>query len=115
MGRLIRLILAILALHAVWRAGTVYWTYAQFDDAVREIALFAGPLDPSEVRNRVTAAADRLGVPLERERIAVRREGTRTFIDASYDVPLEVLPTVHYPWTFRLSAEGWAGALYEKR
>jgi hypothetical protein len=99
----------------VWRVGTTYWTHFRLDDEVREIALFAGPLDTSEVARRVAAAADRLGISLARDRIAVRREGTRTFIDASYEVPLEILPTVQYPWTFRVRAEGWAGALYERQ
>jgi hypothetical protein len=113
-GRLIKLLVALLLLHAVWRVGTTYWTYVQLQEEIREIALFAGPLDPADVAGRVAAAAERRGVPLERDRIAVRREGTRTFIDASYDTSLEILPTFQYPWTFRLSAEGWAGALFEK-
>jgi hypothetical protein len=113
--RVLRLLVALVVLHAVWKVGAAYWTHARLEDEIEQIALFAGPLDRAEVSRRVAAAADRLQVPLQPDRIVVRREGTRTFIDASYDAPLEVLPSVNYPWTFRASAEGWAGALYERR
>jgi hypothetical protein len=106
-GRLIRYIIVALILWAAWHVGMAQWRQFQFQDAVSEVAQFGVDRDENAVRDAVTSAAARLGVPLAPERLAIRREADHLYIDIQYTVPLELLPRYRYPWTFTVSAHGW--------
>jgi hypothetical protein len=103
MKTLIKLVIAALVVHATWRAGTVYFRYYQFKDGVQQTAQFAGTRSENELHNRVLELARELRVPLEADRLRVRREDNRTLIDATYDERLELFPRYFYPWQLRVN------------
>ena len=107
MKSIIKLIIAALVIHGTWRAGAVYWQYHQFKDELQQLAQFSGNRSENELVGRVGEVANRLQVRVEPQRIAARREDNRTFIDASYDVRIELLPRYYYPWTFTVHAEAF--------
>ena len=107
MKALIKLIIAALVVHATWRAGMVYWQYYQFRDGVQQIAQFAGRQPDAEVHNRVLGLAKELLVPLDPDRLSVRRQENHTLIAASYDERIELLPRYFYPWEFRVAADAF--------
>jgi len=107
MKALIKLIIAALIVHATWRAGTVYFRYYQFKDGVQQTALFSGTRSESELQNRVVELARELQVPLEADRATVRRQDNHTFIDATYEERIELLPRYFYPWEFRVNVDAF--------
>ena len=107
MKTLVKLIVAALIIHATWRAGTVYFRYYQFKDGVQQTAQFSGTRSEGDLHNRVMELANQMQVPLDSERLRVRREDNHTLIDATYDERIELLPRYHYPWQFRVNVDAF--------
>ena len=66
MKTLIKLIVVVLILNAVYRVGSAYWTHYQFQDSIQELAQFSEHATPDELRTRILEQAGTLGVPLSR-------------------------------------------------
>ena len=107
MKTLIKLIIAALVVHATWRTGAVYFRYYQLKDGLQQIAQFSGTRSDSELHNRVMGLGNDLQVPLDPERVMVRRQDNHTLIDATYDESIEVLPRYFYPWQFRVHVDAF--------
>ena len=105
--KLVTLIIVALILHAAWRAGSAYWVYYRFEDAIQEVAQFGGDSTDQEIRATVMKTAAEMGVPLKAEDVDVRKTQAKLFINASYDTRLELLPRYSYPWTFKTSVSAW--------
>jgi predicted amidohydrolase len=106
-GRLIRFAISVLVLWAVWHAGAAQWQQFQFQDEVKQIAQFGADRDEETVRAAVMDAAARLRVPITADRVQVRRQNDRIYIDAAYTAQIEILPRYRISWLFTASAEGW--------
>ena len=107
MARLIRYLIAALVIWAVWHAIAAEWQHFEFQDEVKQVAQFGADRDEATVRAAVLEAATKLEIPLEAERVNVRKQGDHVYIDLTYTRPVEILPRYKYPWTFTVSAEGW--------
>jgi hypothetical protein len=107
MKTLIKLIIAALLLHATWRAGTVYFRYYQFKDEVQQIALFSGTRSENDLHKRVMELAGEFQVPLDPDRVTVRRQNNHTLINATYLEQVEVLPRYFYPWQLTLNVDAF--------
>ena len=107
MRTLVKLVMAGLVIHATWRTGSVYWTYFNFREGLREVAQLSAGKPEQELHRRALAVASRLQVPIESEQIVVTRHDDHTFIDASYKTEIEVLPKYGYPWEFRVNVDAW--------
>lgn len=107
MGRIVRYAIAAALLWAAWHAGSAQWQQFVFEDDLKQIAQFGADRDEEAVRAAVMEAAENRGVPLSPDRIRVRRQAERLYIDASYTAQIEVFPRYRYPWVFTVSAEGW--------
>jgi hypothetical protein len=105
MKALIKLIIAALLLHATWRAGTVYFRYYQFKDEVQQTALFSGSRSENDLHKRVMELADEFRVPLDPDRVTVRRQNNHTRINATYEERVELLPRYFYPWRLTLNVD----------
>ncbi len=104
---LIKLLIAGMVVHGSWRAGMAYWDYYRFRDAVQAAAQFAGDRSTHEVQARVLEIASSLGLPVEAERVSVRRESNHTFVDATYVRQIEILPAYQIPWEFTVNVDAW--------
>jgi hypothetical protein len=108
------LILGALAF-GLYRIVPPYFSYFQLKDAVVEIATLSavGSLPRSDglpgrsagavqdIQEAVLVKAKELEIPLEREKIKVRREGQVVFISVSYTVPIDLLVVGYsYPLAF---------------
>ena len=113
MGTLIKLAIAALIIHGSWRAGTVYRKYYKFRDNLQATAQFAGNGSVPELHARVMQLASELAVPVTDDRVNVRREKNRTFIDAAYTDQIEILPRYFYPWEFKVNVEAFTLKLPE--
>jgi hypothetical protein len=107
MSRLIKFALAGLFLYAFWQIGATYWAHYKLDDAVQQIAQFDVDRDEETIRGVVIGEAARLGITVDPERVAVRKQGEHLYIDVAYTRTIGVLPGVRRPWSFTISAHGW--------
>jgi hypothetical protein len=101
----LKLAIAALIVHACWRAGTVFLRYYNFKDEVQAAALFGGAKSEGELQGRVMELATQFGIPLAEDHVTIRKEETRTVIDASYTDTIEIVPRYFYPWEFTVNVE----------
>jgi hypothetical protein len=99
---LVKLILVLLVLNAVYRVGTAYWTHYQFEDSVQQLAQFSDRATPEEVRTKVLEQAATLGVPLDPENLTITRGNRRVEVDATYFRDLELVPRYKRHWDFKI-------------
>ena len=59
--------------YVAFQVGAVYFRYYQFQDAVRQEALFADRTSDDTITTRLRDEADSLGLPADAQRIHVRR------------------------------------------
>ncbi len=107
LGKLLKLAVVILLLHAAWQVGSSYWTFYRFEDALQEVAQFGGNSTEQDLRASVKKVAADVGVPLEPERVTITRTQAKLFIEADYQVQVQILPRYPYPWTFKASVSAW--------
>ena len=105
MRTILKLVIAALIIHGAYRAGTAFMAYYNFEDALRQIALFAGNRSDQELRDQAMGAASTLKVPVMPEKILIRRDQMHTYIDATYTADIEILPTYRVPWEFKPHVE----------
>jgi hypothetical protein len=103
--KIIKLGVALLIIHALYRGVPAFLHYYEFKDAVRETALFSRGVTDADVARRVAELAAKYQIPLESDAIAIRREGQTTYIDASYVQEIEWLPTYKRPWEFAVAVD----------
>ena len=95
--KILSLIVFLLLLNAGMRLGTAFFHDQQFNDAVREIALF-GAKDPDEaLRQKVMDAARRNQIPLEPEFIEISRRSVvvpndKVVIKVAYAEMIQLAP-----------------------
>jgi hypothetical protein len=107
MKTIIKLIIAALIVHATWRAGMVYFRFYQFKDGVQQTAQFSGTRSEQDLHGRVLELAREFQVPLDADRVTVRRQDNRTVINATYDERIELLPRYFYPWQLRVNVDAF--------
>jgi hypothetical protein len=107
MGRIVRYVITAALLWAAWHVGSAQWQQFVFEDDVKQIAQCGADRDEEGIRAAVMEAAANRLVPLSADRVQVRRQSERLYINAAYTAQIEVLPRYHYPWVFTVSAEGW--------
>ena len=109
----IRLIIAVLVIHATWRTATAYWQHYQFKDGVKQTAQFAAGRSDDDIIRQVGEIAKAYDIPLKPEAVSVRRADNHTLIDASYTSGIEILPRYFYPWRFKVNVDAYTLTLKE--
>ena len=99
---------ALGAVYMMWNVGPVYLAYREFKIEAAEVTRGAARGPERELVAAVAGLAERIGVPVARQAIKVRKEGTRTYLEVTYTEELRLAPTVTYPWAFSINAEGLA-------
>lgn len=105
----IRFLLATLVAAAVVlvavRVVPVYVRGYQFEDAMRTAAKFAraSTKTPEQVEAELFRKAQDLGVPLERQNLKVRPQGTGIQVSAKYSFTVDlVVRTIVIPWDYTI-------------
>jgi hypothetical protein len=71
--------------------GEIYWRYYRFDDAVKQEAQYGQTRSDDEIRRRLVALADSLGLPEEASRrLEVHRSANRLVIETAYTEHIDV-------------------------
>jgi hypothetical protein len=105
MKTLIKFLIAAAIVFASWKSGSAYWRFYKLKDGAQEAALFGAAQSTAEIHNSVVELANELNLPLDPERVAVRRTLNHTYVTASYTEKVEVLPSFFYPWQFNLDVD----------
>lgn len=94
LGCLVMLLVVVAVGYFGVNAGEAYWRFYQYQDAMKQEARFAARRSDDEIRRRLRAKADSLGLPDEARRsLRVRRAGKVLRIHARYEETIE-LPLV---------------------
>jgi hypothetical protein len=84
MKTIIKLAVFLLIVNALWQVVPPYWRYREFERALQDLALKAGPREAPEIAEAVMGLAADHKVPVLRENVHVTRERTHTYIDVTY-------------------------------
>jgi hypothetical protein len=102
----LRIGIAIAVINAAARAGLVYWSYYQFQDAAQQLAVFGRDENVEVLRNTAYEKAAELLIPISPEQIVVTRHGPLTQIEAHYEHPVEYFPQKLYSLKLEFKVEG---------
>lgn len=108
MKTIIKLVVMLIVLNAVFRSGQAALSYYRLKDASQQLLQFGGQLPTAQLQNDILRKAWELDIPLDAERVTVERQGPRTLADATYTQPVEIFPGVTYPVRFSFSVEAYA-------
>lgn len=102
----VKLALAAFVANATWRIGSAYVQFAKFEDATTQAAQYSADKNPADLRLRVLDLATQYDLPLNEEALSVQRdEQHHTLVDASYRMPIQLLPGYRYSWPFRMHVD----------
>src|SRR5690349_4961689 len=101
MKTIIKIVLAILVITALFNAGRAVMGNYQFEDAVHEQLLFDPHQSDAEIMKFLTKLADQYGVPLDPKDVNIKQVGQDVIIDMSYTENIALIPGVFsHDWTF---------------
>jgi hypothetical protein len=90
--RLLSLVVFVAFAYAGWNVAVVWFHYREFQDGVRDTALFAEGKSDDALRDRVMQLATDNDVPLDPDDITIERAAGRTTITALYTTTVKILP-----------------------
>ena len=100
MKGILRLALLAVVANAMWHLFVPYRAFVRFKVAVQDSALDDLGRSEDDQSARVLALASQYGIPLTPANFTLRRDQTHTTTDGRFTQPIELFPTVWYPWTF---------------
>ena len=107
MKTVIKLLVVIVIVNAVYRCGATAMKYYQFKDEIEQMVLFSQSLPVGQLTTQILEEAEKRDVPLSADDLDVRREGSKTVADVHYTDQVEVFPRYFYPVTFSFAAEAY--------
>ena len=113
MKTILKLIVTAIIANAGWHVADAWLNYFKFKDAVTQASQFGGGMSMGQLHGRVMELAAQYSVPIADENVTIRRDDRveqHTFIDGTYEQPLELFPRVTYPWTFQLHVDTFTTA-----
>jgi hypothetical protein len=92
MWTIVKLLVAGLILHGLFRLGMAYWERYEFEDAVQRTVQFAEKAPPEEIRKSVLELAAEREIPVAPDAIHVQRRQRQVTVEAAYERDVEILP-----------------------
>ncbi len=105
LGCLVLLLLVVAAGYFGVNIGEVYLRHYEFRDAARQEVRFARMRTDAEIRARLSAKADSLGLPAEAGRVGIYRTAGRITLTSEYSELVE-LPLFVREFDFSIREEG---------
>ena len=98
--RVVALVLVAALVYAGWHVGIAWFHYRNFQDSVRDTALFGQGKTDDALKAKVMELASQNGVPLDAETITIERPAGEVRIQAQYTDSVKILPGYTRPVTF---------------
>lgn len=108
MKTILKLLIAAIVINGTARAGYASVQYFQFKEAAQQAVLFGAGTPTADVRRVILERAYELELPVQPDNVLVRRQGGRTWADASYSQSVELFPNQPYPVNFSFSVESYS-------
>ena len=105
LGCLVFFLLLVAAGYFAVNIGEVYFRHYEFRDAVSQEARFARMRTDAQIRARLAAKADSLGLPAEAGRVGIHRAAARITLTSEYTELVE-LPLFVREFDFSIREEG---------
>jgi hypothetical protein len=102
----LKLVIVVLMINALWRLGAAYVSFYEFKDSVRLAAMREGQSD-DVLRQKILELASTYGVPLAEEDITIRRAEHHTYVEGSYTAAVAVLPGYKYQWPLKVDVDAY--------
>ncbi len=103
---LLKLAVAAFVANATWRIGSAYLRHYKFEDATAQVAQYGAEKSTAELRTRVLELASNYDIPLGEDAMTIARDDrNHTFVDASYQLPIDLLPGYRYSWPFTVHVD----------
>ena len=106
MKTIIKLLIVLVIINALFRVGVVAAKYYQFKDSSQQLVTFGAGIGPGQLQNRIMDKATELEVPIDLDDITVTRDGFHTTATAAYTESVEVFPSYTYPIPFTFKVDG---------
>lgn len=84
LGCLVSLLIVVAAGYFVVNVGRSYLNFFEYQDAMRQEARFAVRRTDEQIRHRLAAKADSLGLPEAAGKITIRRINRQVFMESDY-------------------------------
>lgn len=126
---LIKIVIALLVVHAAVRVGSCFWNFYRYEDALQQIAQFGERRTDRQLCDEAMSTAGNYAVPLAASGLTIRRGNTSPYncetgptgpiagaimqasgqmtIQGVYVDQLQLLPGYFYPWEFKPSVKVW--------
>ena len=105
MKTIIKIVVAILIITALFNFGRATLGNMQFEDAVHETLLFDPRQSDKELVDKIMKLADQYAVPLDAKDITISQVAQDVIIDMSYTENVVLVPGVYKrDWTFKPKA-----------
>jgi len=98
---LLKLAIVALLANMTWHLWGVYSAHFRFKDAVQSATQYGTEKSEQELRSRIMDLATQYDVPVTDENFTLRREENHTIAEGAYTRPVELLPGISYPFTFK--------------
>jgi len=93
---ILKIVVAVVILNAVYRGGVATYTYFELKDEVERLLRFDNVSTPEELEAMIVTLGTRLGAPLDPAGVSIDREGSRTSASVSYTASVEFFPRYTY-------------------
>jgi hypothetical protein len=122
---LIKIVIALVVVHAAFRVGNAFWNYYRYEDALLQLAQFGDRSTEKQLCDQAMSTAAEYDVPITPAGLTVHKgtnpayncEDGATFvqagapglpssqmtIDGTYTERLQLFPGYYYPWEFKPS------------
>lgn len=84
LGCLVLILIAVAIGYFAVNVGLSYLNYFEYQDAMRQEARFASRRTDDQIKRRLAAKADSLGLPEAAGKVTVRRINRQVFIESDY-------------------------------
>lgn len=94
---LIKLVVVLVVLNALYRFGDAHWDHYKFEDSVQQLAQFSESATADDVRTKVLELARLQDIPLTTDNLTVTRVPRRIEVDGAYVRKLTLFPGTSNP------------------
>lgn len=108
MRTLIKLVIVMAVLNAMFQYSRVMWAYYQLKDSAQQSVVFGSHATTDQIHAQIMRSAADLAVPLEPGQLTVSRMDERTVAEASYTQTVRFVPGYERPMPFSFQVEGIA-------
>ena len=100
MKTIIKALVVLALINALFRGGMAQWNYYQLKDEAQQLITFGADASTDQIESEIVAKAQELDIPLQPDDVTVKRDGLRSTAQVSYTQQVEFFPSYKYPMKY---------------